>query len=123
MALNEIRVPLGIIASICTTGAFLPQVFKIRRNGGRDLSYTMLGIYLTGILLWLWYGFVIHDAAVILANSATAFLVGLCIVLKWKAERKEHRSEILNAKLVNAKSTKQTIRDSVPEESLAVSAK
>ena len=118
MALNEIRAPLGIIASICTTGAFLPQVFKIRRNGGRDLSYTMLGSYLTGILLWLWYGFVIRDPAVIMANSATAFLVGLCIVLKWKAERKEHGARMLNTKSVNPKSMKETTNDSMPEESL-----
>ncbi len=43
----------GTIATICTTVAFIPQIWKIRRQGGSDLSYPMLFLYRTGILLWL----------------------------------------------------------------------
>jgi MtN3 and saliva related transmembrane protein len=73
---------IGGIAAVSTTGAFIPQILKIRRQGGGDLSYPMLFLYLTGILLWLAYGFILHAAAVIWANAATAVLVGVAIVLK-----------------------------------------
>jgi MtN3 and saliva related transmembrane protein len=93
MSLNEIRVPLGTVAAICTTGAFLPQLLKTRRDGGRDLSYTMLSIYLLGVLLWLAYGFVIADWAVIVANVVTAFLVATCIAIKWRFKRSAEQSD------------------------------
>jgi len=55
---------------------------KIRRQGGDDLSYPMLFVYITGTLLWLAYGLLLHAAAVIWANAATAVLVFSAIVLK-----------------------------------------
>jgi len=73
---------VGTVAAICTTTAFIPQILKIRRQGGEDLSYPMLLLYLTGIVLWLIYGLLLHAAAVIWANAATAFLVFVAIVLK-----------------------------------------
>jgi MtN3 and saliva related transmembrane protein len=73
---------IGGVAAVCTTGAFIPQILKIRRQGGGDLSYPMLFLYLTGILLWLAYGLMLHAAAIIWANAATALLVAIAIVLK-----------------------------------------
>jgi len=73
---------IGALAAICTTTAFIPQILKIRRQGGDDLSYPMLLVYLTGILLWLAYGLLIHAAAVIWANACTAVLVFVAVVLK-----------------------------------------
>jgi len=73
---------VGTIAAICTTVAFVPQILKIRRQGGNDLSYPMLFLYLTGILLWLFYGLLIHAAAVTWANAVTAFLVAVALVMK-----------------------------------------
>jgi MtN3 and saliva related transmembrane protein len=73
---------VGGVAAVCTTGAFIPQILKIRRQGGGDLSYPMLFVYLTGIVLWLAYGLMLHAAAIIWANAATALLVAIAIVLK-----------------------------------------
>jgi MtN3 and saliva related transmembrane protein len=73
---------IGSIAGICTTFAYLPQVLKIRRQGGDDLSYPMLFLYLTGVLLWFVYGLLSHAAAIIWANGITALLVAATIVLK-----------------------------------------
>ncbi|HKQ85408.1 MAG TPA: SemiSWEET family transporter [Candidatus Acidoferrales bacterium] len=73
---------VGTMAAICTTGAFIPQIVKIRRRGGEDLSYSMLLIYLIGILLWLMYGLLLHAPEIIWANAATAFLVVLAMMLK-----------------------------------------
>jgi MtN3 and saliva related transmembrane protein len=73
---------IGTIAAICTTGAFVPQILKIRKQGGDDLSYAMLGVYLIGVSLWLAYGLMIHAAAVIWANAASVLLVAIAILLK-----------------------------------------
>jgi MtN3 and saliva related transmembrane protein len=78
----EISSYIGGVAAVCTTLAFVPQILKIRRQGGGDLSYPMLIVYLTGILLWLLYGMMRRDAAIVGANGATAFLVFVAIVLK-----------------------------------------
>ena len=33
---------IGTVAAVCTTGAFIPQIIKIKNQGGEDLSYAML---------------------------------------------------------------------------------
>jgi len=73
---------IGTLAAICTTGAFVPQIVKIRKQGGDDLSYLMLAVYFVGVALWLVYGLMLHAAAVIWANAATVLLVAIAIVLK-----------------------------------------
>ena len=79
---------LGAVAGFCTTFAFVPQLIKIQKQGGRDLSYGMLIFYLTGVLLWLAYGIFLHAPSVIFANAATSFLIVLAIILKaWKERR------------------------------------
>jgi MtN3 and saliva related transmembrane protein len=73
---------VGTVAAVCTTVAFVPQIVKIRRQGGGDLSYPMLALYLVGVMLWLVYGLILHAAAVIWANAATTILVAIAIILK-----------------------------------------
>jgi MtN3 and saliva related transmembrane protein len=73
---------VGTIAAVCTTASFIPQIVKIRKQGGEDLSYSMLLLYLAGVLLWLVYGLLLHAAAVIWANTFTSFLVIVALVLK-----------------------------------------
>jgi len=79
---------VGTIAALCTTGAFVPQIVKIRKQGGEDLSYSMLALYLFGVLLWLIYGLMFHDRAVIWANVVAAILVATSLFLKltWRQE-------------------------------------
>src|SRR5436305_2928104 len=73
---------IGTIAAICTTGAFVPQIIKIRKQGVDDVSYLMLFVYLVGVLLWLVYGLMFHAPAVIWANVVAAILVATALVLK-----------------------------------------
>ncbi|KAF5082555.1 Sugar transporter SemiSWEET [anaerobic digester metagenome] len=49
-----------------------------------DLSLSMLIVLLAGVLLWLAYGVVRGDVAIVAANAATADLVGLTLSLKKK---------------------------------------
>jgi 5'(3')-deoxyribonucleotidase/uncharacterized protein with PQ loop repeat len=78
---------IGTLATICSTGAFVPQILKIRKQGGKDLSYSMLVLYLLGVLLWLVYGLLFHAQAVIWANVVASILVGASLILKvtWRA--------------------------------------
>jgi MtN3 and saliva related transmembrane protein len=73
---------VGTVAAVCTTGAFIPQIVKIKKQGGEDLSYPMLFFYLTGVLLWFAYGLMLHATEMIWANGTTAFLVLVALALK-----------------------------------------
>jgi MtN3 and saliva related transmembrane protein len=83
---------VGSLGGFCTTFAYVPQVIKIWKQGGRDLSYGMLGLYLLGVVLWLAYGVLIQAQAVVLTNFATAILIAIATALKaWTARRDEIR--------------------------------
>ncbi len=73
---------VGMVAAFCTTVAFVPQIIKLRKQGGEDLSYPMLFLYLTGVLLWFVYGIQVHAVAVIWANALAGLMVFTSIVLK-----------------------------------------
>jgi 5'(3')-deoxyribonucleotidase/uncharacterized protein with PQ loop repeat len=73
---------IGTVAAFCTTVAFVPQIVKLRKQGGEDLSYQMLFLYLTGVLLWLVYGIRVHAVAVIWANALAGLMVLISILLK-----------------------------------------
>jgi MtN3 and saliva related transmembrane protein len=74
---------LGICAGICTTVAFLPQVLQVWRT--RSVDDISLGMYLTfvlGVSLWLIYGIVSAQVAIILANAVTLGLAGSVLAMK-----------------------------------------
>jgi len=50
-----------------------------------DLSLATLVVLLAGVLLWLAYGVVRGDIAIIAANGVTAVLVGLILSIKKKS--------------------------------------
>jgi MtN3 and saliva related transmembrane protein len=84
---------IGFAAAACTTLCFIPQLVKIRKQGGRDLSYLMLGIYLAGLFLWLAYGLLLHALAVIAANTVGIVLVTAALILKAIMESRSRDSE------------------------------
>lgn len=76
---------LGLAAGSLTTLSFAPQVLRAwRTRSTEDLSLAMLLVLLAGVLLWLAYGVVRGDLAIIAANAVTAALVGLILSLKKK---------------------------------------
>ena len=75
---NEI---IGLIAAVCTTFAFIPQVMKVwKTKQTKDLSLRMYSIMFMGIILWLVYGIRIDSLSIIMANVVTATLVGTILV-------------------------------------------
>ena len=87
----------GSLGGFCTTFAFVPQVLKIWKQGGRDLSYGMLSLYLFGVILWLAYGILLRAQEVIVTNFATAILIAIATVLKaWTAKRDSSKEAIVS---------------------------
>jgi MtN3 and saliva related transmembrane protein len=61
---------LGLVAGTITSVTFLPQVIKIwQTKSAKDLSLMMLLLLMLGVILWLTYGLVIMNAAIIYTNS------------------------------------------------------
>src|SRR5262245_58416336 len=73
---------IGTAGTACSALSFLPQVLKVRRQGGRDLSTGMLALLLAGAGLWLAYGILNGATAVIVANIAVMILVSAVAILK-----------------------------------------
>ncbi|WP_200825074.1 MULTISPECIES: SemiSWEET transporter [Aquimarina] len=82
--INPIEI-LGLVAAILTTTAFLPQVYKTWKTKSTDsLSLSMLYIFVTGVLCWLIYGFLINSVPIILANFITAISGFLLLYFKYR---------------------------------------
>ena len=76
---------IGFVAAALTTGAFLPQTFKVWKNkSAKDLSLSMYVAMLLGITLWLIYGISIDSPSMIVANSVTLVLVISILYFKLK---------------------------------------
>ena len=94
---------LGTAAGFCTTVSFVPQILKIWKQGGRDVSYAMLTFFLVGVLLWFVYGMVVGARAVIITNLATAVLIAIAMGMKaWTAKR-DFGKEVMGGVGVEAK--------------------
>lgn len=77
----------GMVAGICTTISFLPQVFKIwKTKSVDDISLLMFLIFTFGVVNWLIYGLMIKEIPIILANTLTLILCLLILlgILKFK---------------------------------------
>jgi 5'(3')-deoxyribonucleotidase/uncharacterized protein with PQ loop repeat len=105
---------LGTLAATSSTVAFVPQITKIWKTGGKDVSYSMLSLYVAGVTLWLCYGLVIGATALSLANAASIIFAGTCLVLKVIKE-KQIASRTVNKRLRIAIDMDETIADSLKE--------
>ncbi len=75
---------LGLLAGVCTTLSFLPQVVRtLRTRHARDLSAAWLLIFGFGTFTWLVYGVLRSDVPVAAANGVTLVLVLTLIVAKY----------------------------------------
>jgi MtN3 and saliva related transmembrane protein len=81
---------LGLAAGTITSITFLPQVIQIwKTKSVKDLSMPMLLLLILGVSMWLTYGILVWDAAIIYTNSMvlTMSLVMMFFKLKYN-ERK-----------------------------------
>jgi MtN3 and saliva related transmembrane protein len=74
---------LGFTAGAVTSIGFIPQLvrgFKTKRLN--DVSYWMPLVLATGMSLWLIYGFLRNDIAIIAANSFGVICTTLLLIMK-----------------------------------------
>ena len=90
-AAADVAVATGTVAALCTTLAFVPQLFKARKNGSSELSSAMLFIYLVGLGLWLIYGIANRATPVIAANAASLVIVAAITAQKSQTGRARSR--------------------------------
>ena len=70
---------LGLTAGTITSITFIPQVVKIwKTKSAKDLSLMMLLLLIAGVLLWLTYGLLIKDTAIIYTNS---MVLGMSMIM------------------------------------------
>ena len=73
----------GYAAALCTTGAFVPQVLRVwRTRSTHDISLKMFLVLVTGLILWLVYGFWKGETPIIAANGAKLRLAGRVLHFK-----------------------------------------
>ena len=78
---------VGTAGGVCSALSFLPQMLKVRLQGGRDLSMAMLMLLLSGAVLWFAYGVINQATAVMVANIAIIGLVSATTIMKVALER------------------------------------
>ena len=80
--MKDINVEIvGYLAAILTTIAFIPQLIKtLKTKRADDVSLITLLMFLTGVLLWIIYGFRIYSTPILIANTIT-FILNLLILI------------------------------------------
>jgi MtN3 and saliva related transmembrane protein len=87
--MNDILIiTIGLIAGVLTTLAQLPQIIKIiKTKSVGDISIGMYFMLVTGVSLWVFYGFLILSLPVVAANSIALILVSTIFFLKIRYKR------------------------------------
>lgn len=79
----SIQLIIGLIAASLTTIAFAPQAIQTIRTRNTDgISLSMYILFVTGVSVWLVYGLIVGDTAIIVANILTFFLALPVLVIK-----------------------------------------
>ncbi len=73
----------GYAAALCTTGAYVPQVLRVwRTRSTQDISLRMFLVLVTGLTLWLVYGFRRGAIPLVATNGVTLVLAGTILFFK-----------------------------------------
>ena len=76
---------LGMVAGLCTSFSFVPQVIKAWRQGDTEaISKRMYVTALASYSLWIVHGLMITSAPVILFNALNVIFAGIVLALKMR---------------------------------------
>lgn len=76
---------LGLSAGTITSITFLPQVIRIwQTKSAKDLSLLMLLLLITGVVMWLTYGIIVKDTAIIYTNSMVLAMSLIMLYFKFR---------------------------------------
>lgn len=63
---------IGIAASFFTAISLIPQLIKIiKEKKAKDVSLAMMLVLFIGVALWVYYGILMNDWIIIIANSVS----------------------------------------------------
>lgn len=80
---SHVLLALSMTAALLTTGAFVPQTLRaLRTKSTDDLAWAYLALFGLGVGLWLAYGLVRRDPAIVAANGLTLVMVGVISAAK-----------------------------------------
>ncbi|MEO7049151.1 MAG: SemiSWEET transporter [Ferruginibacter sp.] len=84
---------LGLAAGTITSITFLPQVIQIwKTKSAKDISMFMLVLLMIGVSMWLTYGILVMDAAIIYTNSMVLTMSLIMLFFKLKFRKSDGRS-------------------------------
>jgi MtN3 and saliva related transmembrane protein len=76
---------LGLIAGTITSITFIPQVLQIwKTKSAKDISILMLSLLIIGVSLWLAYGIIVKDVAIIYTNGMVLAMSLLMLYFKFR---------------------------------------
>jgi MtN3 and saliva related transmembrane protein len=79
---------VGLVAGLCSTSSFVPQVLKAWREGDTEaISKRMYIVTVSAFTLWIAYGVMIESWPIIVFNIASLLLSGGILVLKLRHSR------------------------------------
>jgi MtN3 and saliva related transmembrane protein len=79
---------IGIAAGVFTSTAMLPQLIKlIKEKKADDISIPMLLILISGLSLWIWYGIMKKDWAIIGTNIFSLLVNALMVFFSFKYKK------------------------------------
>lgn len=79
---------LGLVAGICTSSSVIPQIITtIKKKKASDVSLVMFVVLMTGNALWIYYGIIKDDFAILATNAFSALLNIVMLVLKYLYRR------------------------------------
>lgn len=73
---------IGLFASALTAFSLIPQLIKlIKKKESKDLSVVMLSVLISGLGMWIYYGFLKEDAIIIVSNAIACLINAITLVL------------------------------------------
>lgn len=74
---------IGLAAGALTTSALIPQAVRIwRTKSAKDVSLTMLIVMVIGIILWIAFGLLRSEFAIIVTNAFALVIALMLLFLK-----------------------------------------
>ena len=76
---------VGISAGVLTGASMLPQLIKVlKEKKVSQVSVVMLLLLVSGLALWVWYGFVLEDWPIIITNMFSLLVNIVMIFLRYR---------------------------------------
>ncbi|MEO6829533.1 MAG: SemiSWEET transporter [Acidobacteriaceae bacterium] len=84
---------VGTVAAVLTTISLVPQLLRVwSRRSAKDVSLGMFLLFSVGVLLWFFYGVMIHSVPVEVANGVSFVFALAILCLKLHFDRREGRA-------------------------------